>query len=204
MLDALATPDVAGVARRLLGAVVTSELGDVRVSVRLTEVEAYAGVGEDPASHAHRGRTPRNAVMFGPPGRAYLYFVYGMHWCLNVVTGPAGHASAVLLRAGEVVEGLEAARSRRPSAGRDRDLARGPARLAATLGITSDTAPQVNNVDLLGPRSPVRVLIAEPTGLQVIESSARVGVGDAAAETPWRFLLAGEETVSPYRRASGR
>src|SRR5581483_10170736 len=89
----------------------------------------------DPASHAHNGRTPRNAVMFGPPGYLYVYFTYGMHWCMNVVCGPPGRASAVLLRAGAVADGLALARSRRPAARRDTDLARGPARLAAALGI---------------------------------------------------------------------
>ena len=104
------------VARDLLGAVVVAS----GVSVRLTEVEAYAGA-RDPASHAFRGRTPRNDVMFGPPGHAYVYFTYGMHYCMNLVCGPDGEASAVLLRAGEVVAGLDLARSRRPGSS-DRDL----------------------------------------------------------------------------------
>src|SRR6266536_52095 len=102
------TPDDA--ARGLLGC----RLSAGGVTVRLTEVEAYAGTGGDPASHAHRGRTARNAVMFGPAGYAYVYFTYGMHWCLNVVCGPDGVAAAVLLRAGEVVEGVDKARERRP------------------------------------------------------------------------------------------
>ena len=114
--DLLAGP-VLEVAPRLLGA--TLRHGDV--AVRLTEVEAYDGAN-DAGSHAFRGRTPRTAVMFGPPGVLYCYFTYGMHVCCNVVTGPEGAASAVLLRAGEIVEGLDVARSRRPGAS-DRDLA---------------------------------------------------------------------------------
>src|SRR3954451_19417735 len=115
------------VARDLLGAVVVhADADEGSVAVRLTEVEAYAG-GHDPASHAFRGPTPRNAVMFGPGGHAYVYFTYGMHFCMNLVTGPDEQASAVLLRAGEVVRGEAAARRRRqPAAGRDlalRDLA---------------------------------------------------------------------------------
>ena len=120
---------VLDVAPRLLGA--RFEHGGV--TVRITEVEAYDGPG-DPGSHAHRGRTPRNEVMFGPPGHLYTYFTYGMHWCCNVVTGPEGAASAVLLRAGEVVDGLDLARERRPGSP-DRDLARGPARMCKALAI---------------------------------------------------------------------
>ena len=128
-MTAWAEGDPLEVAPRLLGAVLTHG----GVSVRLTEVEAYAGP-LDPGSHAHRGQTARNAVMFGPPGRLYVYFVYGMHHCANLVTGPEGDPGAVLLRAGEVVAGLDVARERRPSS-RDRDLARGPARLCRVLGI---------------------------------------------------------------------
>jgi DNA-3-methyladenine glycosylase len=161
------------------------------VTVRLTEVEAYGGHGSDPGSHAHRGPTPRNAIMFGPAGRLYVYFTYGMHWCANVVTGPEGQASAVLLRAGEVVDGLEVARTRRPGV-RDRDLCRGPARLAKAL----DLDARVLGVDLLDPRSPVRLVPGSHEG-QVV-AGPRVGLS-VAGETPWRFWLEGDPTVSTYR-----
>ena len=128
------------------------------MTVRLTEVEAYGGVGADPASHAHRGRTPRNTVMFGPPGFAYVYFVFGMHWCLNVVVEPAGRAAAVLVRAGEVVDGARPARRRRGAAVADRDLARGPARLTTALGIDK-SADGTSLVDGSGP-----VTLAPPAG----------------------------------------
>lgn len=155
------------------------------MAVRLTEVEAYRGEA-DPASHAARGRTPRNAVMYGPAGFLYVYFVYGMHWCANVVTGPEGVATAVLLRAGEVTEGLEVARLRRPGVS-DRDLARGPARLAATLALTGDATGEP--VDLTPGAVP-------PAG--AIRQGPRVGVA-TAADVPWRFWLDGDPTVSPYR-----
>jgi DNA-3-methyladenine glycosylase len=161
------------------------------VTVRLTEVEAYGGHGADPGSHAHRGPTPRSSIMFGPPGRLYVYFSYGMHWCANVVTGPEGEASAVLLRAGEVVAGIERARERRPGA-RDRDLCRGPARLAKAL----DLDARALGADLLDPASPIRLEPGNHTG-QVV-AGPRVGLS-AAAETPWRFWLEGDPTVSPYR-----
>lgn len=122
------TGPVTEVAPRILGGVL--RLGDV--AVRLTEVEAYDGE-RDPGSHAYRGQTARNATMFGPPGHLYVYFTYGMHFCCNVVTGADGAASAVLVRAGEVVDGLDVARSRRPGV-KDRDLARGPARLTSGPG----------------------------------------------------------------------
>ena len=142
------------IAPRLLGSVLISDLGP-RVSLRITEVEAYAGVGQDPGSHAHRRQTPRNAAMFGPPGHAYVYFTYGMHWCLNVVAHPPGEAGAVLIRAGEVIEGAATARSRRPTSRTERDLARGPARLAAALGVTRDQ----DGIDLLSPQSPLRLAL---------------------------------------------
>jgi DNA-3-methyladenine glycosylase len=160
------------------------------VTVRLTEVEAYGGLGADPASHAHR-RTKRSEIMFGPSGRLYVYFTYGMHWCANVVCGPAGEASAVLLRAGEVVEGLAVARKRRGSA--DRDLARGPARLAQALGWTGAD----NGLDLLDP--PALALSAQRPS--VVRTGPRIGL-TKEVERPWRFWLPGEPTVSGPARAA--
>ena len=132
----------------VLGWRLTHRTPDGFVTVELTEVEAYAGE-TDPASHAGRGRTPRNAIMFGPPGRLYVYFSYGMHWCANLVVGPEGTASAVLLRAGRVVEGVELARSRRGDRVSDRALARGPACLTQALGIGHDAQ---RGRPALGPR----------------------------------------------------
>jgi DNA-3-methyladenine glycosylase len=193
MLDSVET-----IAPRFLGAIVTSDVGGARVSIRLTEVEAYAGQGEDPGSHAFRRRTPRNDTMFAPPGRLYVYFTYGMHWCSNIVTGPDGFASAVLMRAGEVIEGLDVARDRRRTARVDRDLARGPARLSAALGLTGD----LDGVDLFDPASPVRLdLPARP--VPVHAQTPRTGVSGAGAVTPWRFA-ADHPTVSPYRAATPR
>ncbi|GAA3652812.1 DNA-3-methyladenine glycosylase [Nonomuraea antimicrobica] len=173
------------------------------VAVRLTEVEAYGGPGEDPAAHTYRGRTPRNAVMFGPPGHLYVYFTYGMHFCANIVCLSDGFGSAVLLRAGEVVEGVPEARSRRSSGNRvtDRDLARGPARLAVSLGLLREH----NGLDAILEGSPagrphqsatmLEGLAVEPAA---IRSGPRTGVS-TAKETPWRFWIDGEPTVSPYR-----
>ncbi|MFV2114890.1 DNA-3-methyladenine glycosylase [Micromonospora sp. LOL_025] len=190
LADLLAGP-VVPAARGLLGCRLTA--GDV--TVRITEVEAYAGTAGDPASHAHRGRTPRNAVMFGPAGHAYVYFTYGMHWCVNVVTGPDGEASAVLLRAGEVVDGIEAARARRPAVRRDVDLARGPARLCAALGVDKSAYGRW----LLGD-GPVRLRPAEaPVPGEAVAAGPRVGV-TGAHDVPWRFWIAGDPTVSAYRR----
>ena len=196
------TPDLTAhamdVAPLLLGSLLTSRVGGVPVTVRITEVEAYGGVGEDPGSHAFRRETPRNATMFGPPGRAYVYFTYGMHWCLNVVTGPTGSAGAVLLRAGEVVSGVDVARERRVSARSDRDLARGPARLTSALGVTGEC----DGLNLFGTRSLLRLVLAEPVEVENVRVTARTGVGGEGAATPWRFFLLGEPSVSPYRRAS--
>jgi DNA-3-methyladenine glycosylase len=179
------------VAPRLLGSVVRAG----GVSVRLTEVEAYDG-SHDPGSHAFRGPTPRNEVMFGPAGRLYVYFTYGMHHCCNVVCGPDGTASAVLLRAGEVVDGLDLARSRRPGAP-DQDLARGPALLCRVLGITTAD----NGTDLT--EGHIRLEAGTPPPAVVVSSGPRVGLR-LAAELPWRFWLTGEPTVSRYRAAVRR
>jgi DNA-3-methyladenine glycosylase len=182
------------VAPMLLGGLLTSRVDGRTVTVRLTEVEAYAGVGEDPGSHAYRRRTPRNATMFGPAGHAYVYFTYGMHWCLNVVTGPEGEAGAVLIRAGEVTRGLDVARTRRPSAARDADLARGPARLTVALGVTGSH----DGLDLFARSSPLRLSLPEQPATAYAVST-RTGVAGAGAPTPWRFYLPDELTVSPHR-----
>ena len=165
--------------------------------MRLTEVEAYAGAA-DPGSHAYRGRTTRTEVMFGPPGHLYVYFTYGMHWCANLVTGVEDAASAVLLRAGEVVAGHETAAARRPGV-RERDWARGPARLASSLGLGRAD----NGADVFGPEPEPRLEAPpEPVDADRIHTGPRVGVsgpgGDGGAY-PWRFWLEGEPTVSVYR-----
>jgi len=192
------------VAPRLLGALLVHDDGVARVAVRLTEVEAYTG-RSDPGSHAFRGPTPRTQVMFGPPGHLYVYFTYGMHWCANVVCGPQGEAAAVLLRAGEVVDGVQTARARRPAARSDLDLARGPARLATALGIGREQ----NGADLCGAnaRLSLEAPDADTVGAPAVATGPRVGVsgpgGDAAA-FPWRFWSAGEPTVSIYRPGTPR
>ena len=184
-------------APRLVGAVVVSDVGGLEVAVQLTEVEAYEGT-TDPASHAFRGPTPRTAVMFGPAGHLYCYFTYGMHWCANVVCGPDGTASAVLLRAGAIVRGAEHAFARRPAARGANDLARGPARLATCLGLDRRT----DGVDLCSATSPVRLESLPSRRRAGVVSGPRVGIS-AAAERPWRFWRDGDPTVSTYK-AGGR
>jgi DNA-3-methyladenine glycosylase len=186
------------VAPALLGATVSHG----GVTVRLTEVEAYAGMA-DPGSHAFRGPTPRTEVMFGVAGRLYVYFTYGMHWCANVVCGPEGEASAVLLRAGEVVAGEDVAATRRARVAR-RDWARGPARLATTLGLSGEHT----GLDVCTAGAAVRFTApVEHVPARRVRTGPRVGVsgagGDAAAY-PWRFWLDGEPTVSGYRPAKPR
>lgn len=178
------------------------------VAARLTEVEAYGLPGEDPASHTYRGRTPRNSVMFGEPGHLYVYFTYGMHFCANLVCMPEGVGSAVLLRAGEVIAGSDLVRSRRLPSGTatddgqderparvilERDLARGPARLAVALGLVREH----NGLDCCSP-GPIRVFEGDPVAPARIRTGPRTGVA-AGAETPWRFWIDGDPTVSPYR-----
>jgi len=201
--EALAGP-VLDVAADLLGCHVAHTTAEGTVVVRLTEVEAYAGPG-DPGSHAARGPTPRTAVMFGPPGHLYVYRSYGLHWCVNVVAGPDGSASAVLLRAGEVVRGHALARRRRPTAREDRDLARGPARLTVALGVDGSS----DGHDLLAGGPPWllgrRPDEAVPAG--AVRRGPRTGVsgeGGDGARFPWRLHLADEPSVSPYRRAAPR
>ena len=184
-------------APRLIGAVLVSGAGAGEVAVRLTEVEAYEGA-DDPASHAFRGRTPRTEVMFGPPGHLYCYFTYGMHWCANIVCGVDGRASAVLLRAGEIVRGADVAHDRRPTARRAAELARGPARLASALGLAAAT----NGADLCSDGSPVRLETIPARRVRGVVSGPRVGIA-VAQDRPWRFWLDGDPTVSAFK-AGGR
>jgi DNA-3-methyladenine glycosylase len=148
-------------------------------------------------AHAYRGRTMRNAVMFGPPGHLYVYFVYGLHFCANVSCLPDGDAGAVLLRAGEVVSDLAVARRRRPTARSAADLARGPARLASLLGLRREH----NGLDITDPASPVRLLPGQPVPAPQVRVGPRVGVA-AAQDRPWRFWVDGSAAVSAYRRST--
>ena len=207
------------VAPDLLGCVLEHQTEAGLVAVELTEVEAYMGAS-DPASHAYRGKTARNAVMFGPPGHAYVYFTYGMHFCVNVVCLGNGSASAVLLRAGRIIEGEELARARRTRGTTKipfRDLARGPARLCQALDIDRS----LDGADVCVPDSPLRMRWPDASTTarsaavlargddppkpprEKIASGPRVGIS-VAAEVPWRFWIEGEPTVSAYRPAVPR
>ena len=203
--DFFARPSVP-VAPDLLGCVLEHQTEAGLVAVELTEVEAYAG-DQDPASHAYRGKTARNAVMFGPPGHAYVYFTYGMYFCVNLVCLGNGSASAVLLRAGRIIEGEELARARRTREGKVipfRDLARGPARLCQALDIDRS----LDGADVCVPESSLRMRWPEASttarsAQRNVASGPRVGIS-RAAELPWRFWWEGEPTVSAYRPAVPR
>ncbi len=182
------------VAPELLGCVIEHQTAEGLVAVRLTEVEAYQG-DLDPGSHAYRGLTPRNAIMFGAAGYVYVYFTYGMHYCMNLVCDGVGTAAAVLLRAGEVIEGVDLATLRRGSS--SRDLARGPARLTVALGVGRGEY----GLDACDPASPLQVRSGGRSGRRSagrVLAGPRVGLS-AGAETPWRFWLDGEPTVSAFR-----
>ncbi|MVU83066.1 DNA-3-methyladenine glycosylase [Nocardia sp. ET3-3] len=184
-------------ARRLLGGTLRSG----SVGMRIVEVEAYGGdpggPWPDPAAHSHRGPTPRNSVMFGPPGVLYVYFSYGMHTCVNVTSGPDGIASAVLIRAGEIIEGLDTVRARRPAAKTDADLARGPGNVGSALAIGLDDY----GTRLFDPAAAIRLELGpEITDVAAISSGPRVGVS-LAADLPWRLWLPDSAAVSAYRRS---
>lgn len=191
--------DVLPAARRLLGCELAAETPQGEVRLRLVEVEAYRGA-DDPGSHCYRGKTPRNAVMWGPAGHLYVYFVYGMHFCANIVCLQDGVAGAVLVRAGEVLSDVGAAHARRPTArGRDAELAKGPARLCALLGLGREH----NGVDVLSPSSPVRLSTGSPVPDADVRTGPRVGVA-AGQERPWRFWVAGSRSVTPYKAGRAR
>ncbi|CBG74150.1 putative DNA glycosylase [Streptomyces scabiei 87.22] len=190
-VDFLAHP-AEEVARKLLGSVLTCKSPEGTVSIAITETEAYSGAA-DPASHAYRGRTPRNTVMFGPAGHLYVYRSHGLHWCANVVTGTDGIASAVLIRAGRVIEGEDLARERRGERVESARLARGPGNFCQALGITAEH----NGADLLAGASVV-LSDGEPVPAALIQVGPRVGVSKAH-DWQHRFYLAGDPTVSAYR-----
>lgn len=177
------------VARDLLGALVVSEIGGVRCVGEIVETEAYTGP-DDEASHAHIrfGKTARNAAMFGPPGIAYVYRIYGMHWCLNVVTGAEDFPAAVLVRAARPLAGIEAMRERRP--GRpDRDLLRGPGNLCRALAVTGehDFHPVQG--------APLWLAAGAPVADAAVATGPRIGI-TRAADAPLRFWVRGDPYVS--------
>ncbi|MFD9039178.1 DNA-3-methyladenine glycosylase [Streptomyces bottropensis] len=188
------------VAPDLLGRVLVRLTPDGPIELRLTEVEAYDGAN-DPGSHAYRGRTARNDVMFGPPGHVYVYFTYGMWHCMNLVCGPEGTASGVLLRAGEITEGADLARKRRISALDDKELAKGPARLATALDV--DRALDGTDACASG-NAPITVLTGTPVGPDQVRNGPRTGVSGDGGVHPWRFWIADDPTVSPYRAHAPR
>lgn len=192
-LAELLAGDALDAAPRLLGSLLSVDSPEGQVTLRITELEAYHGA-KDPGSHAFRGRTKRNAVMFGPPGHLYTYFTYGMHTCANIVCGTEGMASGCLIRAGEVVEGLGLAKSRRSTSRVDADLARGPGRLCVALGITLDDGG--SNLAT----SRVRLELGERVA--DVASGPRTGVSGPGGsdDYPWRFWIPGDPTVSPYKR----
>lgn len=178
-LRTLLSGSVVEAARGLLGSRLRTQVGGAVTEVVLTEVEAYDGAN-DPASHAYRGRTARNQVMFGPPGHLYVYRSYGIHWCMNVVVGEPGRPAAVLLRAGRPTAGLSIITARR---GRGDHLTDGPGKLSQALGV----AGEHDGLDLLGRQSPVRILPGESP--IEIATTPRVGISKAQ-KRPWRFLVA--------------
>lgn len=182
------------VAPDLLGCTLirSTELGTV--AVWITETEAYLG-RTDPASHAFGGPSPRNAAMFGPPGHLYVYFTYGMYYCMNLVCGPGDRAGGVLLRAGEVVDGEALARIRRPKVKATHQLARGPACLAISTAVNRSDY----GIDICTSQSPIR--LRGRVDIPEIRCGPRVGVS-RAADTPLRFWIDGERSVSAYKRSN--
>ncbi len=179
------------VARELLGQKLVRIIKGVRLSGRIVEVEAYKGL-EDQASHAARGWTPRNAVMFGPPGHAYVYFTYGMYYCLNVVTEPEGVPAAILIRAIAPMEGIEVMRQNRPGRS-DEELTSGPGKLCQALQI----GRSLNGVPLT-PASGLFIEQDHAPAAGQISTSPRIGVrGDESARSaPWRFFIQGDPHIS--------
>lgn len=187
------------VAKQLLGTFLAHDSPQGRTAARIVETEAYL-YGDDPASHAHRGMTKRNAVMFGPPGRAYIYFIYGMYYCFNVVTSREGRGEAVLIRAAQPVEGLSLMQERRRRTA-VKDLSNGPGKLVIALGI----AAHHNGSCLI--TGPVTILSRDsypekfPSKRLVVQVTTRIGISDGI-DLPLRFYLKDNEFVSNARPKS--
>jgi DNA-3-methyladenine glycosylase len=186
--------DALEVARDLIGCVFVHRLPEGDIAVRLVETEAYRGA-EDPGSHGFRGMTPRTRTMFGPPGRLYVYFTYGMHWCVNVVCARDGVCQAVLLRAGEPLEGAEAMRVLRGGVAKDRLLASGPARLAQAMGISKphDGASLLRGGTFFCAEDETTEAMRGGKVAQTVRVGLSAGRGD---EIPWRFVVPGHPSAS--------
>lgn len=194
--ELLAAADPVAGARALLGAII--RVGDV--ALRITEVEAYGGPDggpwPDPAAHSYRGRTTRNAVMYGPAGHLYVYRSYGLHHCANISIGPDGVAGAVLLRGAQVASGTDVVRARRTPGIAAPNLAKGPGNLAEALGLTLAD----NGVDVFSAESRVRLVPDADVPPAPVASGPRVGIS-RAADRPWRLWIPGSVGVSAYRRS---
>lgn len=184
---AVLTAPAATAAPRLLGAVLRAN----GVGVRIVEVEAYDGVGVDAASHAFRGQTARNTPMFGPAGTLYVYFTYGMHWCANIACDEVGVGAAVLLRAGEVVEGVDVAAVRANPKLRPHQYGQGPARLAKILQLTGEDS----GTSVLDNVGPARLTLDSTPADQVL-GGPRIGIKQAT-DVPWRFWIDSPSVSGP-------
>lgn len=206
----------AEVAPTLLGGVLRVATSEGAVAVRITEVEAYHGQGTgdiaDPGSHARMGRTDRNATMWGEPGHLYVYLSHGIHSCVNVAAGPEGRGDGMLLRAGEVIEGVDLARQRRSLPGpdgmrtpRDRDLARGPGRLGQAVGLRHPRHDGIDAITHGEQDGAIAELFLRAQPLIEFSQGPRVGVAGVAGTSafPWRFWITDDPTVSPFRPGRG-
>jgi len=188
--------DTSIVARELLGAVIESRSAEGVTSARIVETEAYVGP-DDPACHAAAGLTPRTKHLFGPPGIAYVYLIYGMYWCFNAVTREEGHGSAVLVRAVAPLEGEPLMQRRRPNARSRHELTNGPGKLCLALGITG-----AQNGSWLD-EYPLRLLAGEAVPDSEVVVTPRIGI-TRAAEWPLRYFVAGDPFVSKTPRSFPR
>lgn len=200
------------VAPTLLGGHLDVEVGGERVIARITEVEAYHGAGTgdipDPGSHARSGRSARNATMWREPGHLYVYLSHGIHACVNIVCAPEGVAGGVLLRAGEIIDGIDVATARRSRSGRapaGRDLARGPGRLGQALGLTSTAHDGIDAITGVPQAGAIATLMLREAPVTLVARGPRVGVAGVAGTDafPWRFWIPGDPTVSAFRWGRG-